>query len=117
MKLEDGSTFLLDPAEKAAWIADLKSGNFKQGQGWLKITIQDGVDEYCCMGVKIQRTNPGELKLDTTGYYKFQGLHGVLPTSMLPTEVQLILTRMNDGSDHSHSKTFSQIAVWIDKNL
>lgn len=42
------TTFELGPKQKL-WIAALRSGEFKQGKGFLKIE-----DHYCCLGVACQ---------------------------------------------------------------
>jgi hypothetical protein len=35
---------------KAQWIADLRSGEYEQGKGNLRRTV-DGTEHYCCLGV------------------------------------------------------------------
>jgi hypothetical protein len=36
---------------KDKWIADLRSGEYRQGHGYLCVTRADGTTEYCCLGV------------------------------------------------------------------
>jgi hypothetical protein len=40
----------MDPVIKAQWLADLRSGEFQQGIGFLTRT-RKGVEENCCLGV------------------------------------------------------------------
>lgn len=37
----------MNPEVKAEWLDALRSGNYKQGKGYLK----DNKDEFCCLGV------------------------------------------------------------------
>lgn len=36
---------------KRKWIKALRSGEFKQGEGSLKIMVEDNGYQYCCLGV------------------------------------------------------------------
>lgn len=38
-------------AIKAQWLADLRSGDFKQGKGALNVVEPDGSHLFCCLGV------------------------------------------------------------------
>lgn len=40
----------MNPEIKELWISALRSGDYKQGRGVLKNTV-NGVDKYCCLGV------------------------------------------------------------------
>ena len=37
----------MNPEIRTRWVAALRSGDYKQGWGWLR----SGSDEYCCLGV------------------------------------------------------------------
>ena len=41
----------MDEAIKRQWIADLRSGEFEQGKGYLGSVQDDGTVRYCCLGV------------------------------------------------------------------
>ena len=100
----------MDAKLKAKWVKALRSGRYKQGEGYLK----DG-DTYCCLGVlcRVQGVDP-ELASAT----------GTLSTSQLkpafsgglPLARTAALANMNDGNlVRQHS--FREIADYIEKNL
>ena len=33
------------------WVKQLRSGQYRQGQGWLHTREENGVDSFCCLGV------------------------------------------------------------------
>jgi len=41
----------MDAEIKAKWIAALRSGEYQQGSGALKIEHHNGTVEHCCLGV------------------------------------------------------------------
>lgn len=41
----------MNPKVKAAWVAALRSGEYKQGKYYLHVTQDSTGDEYCCLGV------------------------------------------------------------------
>lgn len=41
----------MNPEIKALWLEALRSGEYEQGEGWLKQMPDDGPAEYCCLGV------------------------------------------------------------------
>jgi hypothetical protein len=41
----------MNPEVKALWLDALRSGEYKQGQGRLRKTEDDGTFSYCCLGV------------------------------------------------------------------
>ena len=59
------------PNRIRAWIADLRSGEFRQTKGHLR----RGDNGYCCMGVLANRVNPNAWELmgsaDKSGRWKF----------------------------------------------
>lgn len=41
----------MNPEIKARWVAALRSGEYRQGDGFLRIHQADDSDLYCCLGV------------------------------------------------------------------
>lgn len=61
----------MNKERKAQWIEALRSGKYKQGRCYLRIPKQDGVDEFCCLGVacdisEVGRWVDGDFVTDTT---------------------------------------------------
>lgn len=103
---------------KRKWLAALRSGKYKQG----KLNLYDKkYDVYCCLGVAC----------DIVGYHEYLARHGgrgniarqriKVPQILHGQEEGSIsekLIYMNDGSwSYKKSKTFKQIANWIENNL
>jgi hypothetical protein len=91
------------------WIADLRSGRFKQGVGCLR--TED--DEYCCLGVAIPDDMVGVVQFCR---YYYNGYAAELPPSVaeaLGIDATLMekLITMNDGD----GKSFSQIADYLEE--
>lgn len=109
--------------EKAAWIAALRSGEYKQGKGFLKKKVGETY-EFCCMGVLatiIDPTNLRSTELCTNiynYYYSTKHPHMYSPyisLILIPGEekdLEGVLARMNDDG-----KTFPEIADWIKENV
>lgn len=103
----------LDPEFKAKWIAALRSGEYKQGTGWM---YKDG--KYCCLGVASELCGvpaKGKVIILDEGYTEDeirkipQPLRGKSGTN----DVVKSLTNLNDVQQ----KSFSEIADYIEKNL
>ena len=110
---------------KAKWLEALRSGNYQQGKGSLKVVLPDGPPVFCCLGVLADvmgktwtSSNYGgseQVLIDTDGgrFTKY------LPNSVesdagLPmSTTQKHLAMMNDAE----GKTFDQIADYIEANL
>lgn len=111
------------PADiKQKWVDALRSGEYKQGQGYLK--TEDG--GYCCLGV---------LQMCTQGYVEMHeedNTPRALPTrsywSKIRTDLDYYsagegleaeLTHMNDGGGTwtGDPQSFEQIADFIEKNV
>jgi len=92
----------MDKAVKKDWTAALRSGKYKQGQGYLK---DDG--EYCCLGVLC------EIHPDFD--FPVSEWPTALDKSVLgfDDDIQRKLIEMNDLD----SKTFNEIADWIDEHV
>lgn len=100
----------MDAKLKADWVAALRSGKYRQGEGWL-----ENHGAYCCLGVllKIKGVEPADFK-------RIERMSSVLPvayTSGLSTATMLGLARRNDGSCGAPKMTFSEIADYIEANL
>lgn len=104
------------------WCSDLRSGNFPQTFGALR-----NASGYCCLGVLGERL--GKMNEQCSEYYGWQskiwdwgGAHVCPPVkdteaAGLPTSAVEELMRMNDGSVQHPSKTFPEIADWIEANI
>ena len=106
---------------KEKWVKALRSHEFKQGKGRLKIEKSDGKLNYCCLGV-LHEVDNGKWHKGITQYYT-GSTRSVLNSSSvrlfgkftrgLTSDESLILTKMNDED----GKKFYQIANWIEKNI
>lgn len=111
----------MDPEIKAQWIADLRSGNFKQGSGHLKVKYSDSEEFlYCCLGVLAER-QLSEYFVPENYQYGCSYVCGTSSTGIpsdlidkttLDDNAQRPLARMNDRGVSFHS-----IADWIEENL
>lgn len=102
----------LSPEIKAQWLAALRSWKYEQGESCLR--SRD--DRFCCLGVLADILFPENWSKDDSDYY-LSGFPGsvywaYLPENILDTDIQGVLTLMNDGGD-----TFNMIADWIERNL
>lgn len=126
----------MKPEVKAAWVADLRSGEYVQGQGTLCSTDRDGNEKHCCLGVLLDGQTLGGWEMEdhklrdlecgyiTTASYTYVTARGgsrngcVLPDSLrrrmgISEPEQEELTKMND----SKRWRFGQIADWIEEHL
>jgi hypothetical protein len=122
----------MDPTDKAKWVAALRSGEFKQGQGALRQDVfshGQGTtvgQTYCCLGVaqcvlggQQPKKNASVLRANRFG---------------LSTKLQEALAEANDGGagarhafndlglptprlNKDGKATFTSIANWIEKYL
>ena len=69
----------MDPDIKSKWVADLTSGEYKQGRRWLR----DKGDQYCCLGVLCDQysraTGKPWVRDCDAPIYKFMGALSSLP--------------------------------------
>lgn len=100
----------MDPAVKAAWVAALRSGKYKQTSGRLR-----HAGGFCCLGVLCE-----VIETPRAFYgYKFELEGGEntsnhnLPFYFLPRDIQNQLSTMND----KYGASFEEIADWIEANL
>jgi hypothetical protein len=126
---------MMNPEIKAQWIADLRSGEFVQGTGYLNA---DG--KLCCLGVLCeQAVKAGVVESDMSGegtvYY--DGKDNILPDQVrewagLPGanthdnpnnpdvtvhDTAVSLAELNDGENGWEGHTFGQIADLIEAQL
>lgn len=103
----------MDAELKAKWIAALRSGEYKQGNGRLR----DG-DKYCCLGVLCDVSGAGRWQ-DDWYYDNSGGANCYLPESLsidIDRDTQGTLAVMNDGNILPPA-TLDEIADYIEANL
>ena len=92
------------------WTDALRSGEYKQGQGFLKHASEEG-DVYCCLGVALKlcgrKRFPKEIE---TQFFSEYGELKLLHPHLEYAEESL-LAKMND-----EGKTFAEIADYLDKH-
>lgn len=95
------------------WLADLRSGNFKQGRQHLKLRDRmSGDTRHCCLGVLGERLNL--LEEDEAGDWMCPGDSGdeYLPFHIIEDTDQTYLAGKNDDDRWD----FERIAEYIEKN-
>ncbi len=100
---------------KDKWLADLRSGEFKQATGQLRSwgRTSDGfADTYCCLGVLVQQLCD-EWTIYPMANGKEIGSLICLNYDIMSQPLQSQLVRMND----TNRRSFSQIADWIEENI
>lgn len=108
-------------AEK--WINALRSGNYKQGKSYLYSYVSNGItgeDRYCCLGVACTLNNipKSDLRCEFIGQSFFMPVE--LKGDGSYNNLVRALTDLNDGThsnDHRDSKSFNEIASWIEQNV
>lgn len=130
------------PEIKAQWLADLRSGEYKKGKGYLKHRNALGQIEYCCLGVLCeQAAKAGIISAaieSVDGYFYFGSDQFILPYAVMEWaglemanpglwQVQgpayvgpLTLSMANDHSgrgDEEPERSFSEIADLIEQYL
>lgn len=114
----------MDAEVKRAWVAALRSGQYKQGQGAL-CKINGKERRFCCLGVlcdlgKSKSWVPSPLAEDgqmLAFHQDGRGWVASLPSRIakqinLNGDEHAILVQMNDSG-----KSFKEIADWIEENL
>lgn len=106
----------MDKTVKKAWVAELRSGDYKQGT----FQLRDEDNEFCCLGVLCNvhaKNNPSFAKTQKhpEEYDRRSGLPSpmVLAWAGLKRITAEKLARLND----EEGKTFNEIADWIVKNV
>lgn len=129
----------MDREVRDQWIADLRSGRYKQGVNALRVKNDSGV-QYCCLGVLGNRL-PGarwssDLPYTNNCSLVASGLPSAgfsIETQFEPNQLRVLgltvkqqdkLVQMNDGFDphalnhtEATARSFDEIADWIEKNV
>jgi hypothetical protein len=118
---------------KAAWIANLRSGKYKQGVRFLRCTDSRSKKErFCCLGVLCETMGVPAQQKKPNWPSIYDGYDTTLSPALqkqagLPTEVTELLITLNDGAGvREHLKgtglrsprprTFKEIADWLEKH-
>ncbi len=120
------------------WVAALRSGKYKQGQGKLRTVAQgEEAPRYCCLGVLCELIKGSDgWKPETnqfTGNTDYRPPHATKGTTGMPSDrmcKELGLNKRHDGIPTSFDDVrsfladkndsgwgFKRIANWIEKNL
>lgn len=112
----------MNPEIKAKWLTALRSGEYKQGVGYLR----QADNTYCCLGVladiavKEGVCEAPFLKSDSlVPHWTYDGMSGDLSVELerwsgiSGNSTQVNLMTMNDDDGYS----FDAIADWIEENL
>lgn len=114
----------MDPVIRARWVAALRSGEYPQGHGALRV----GDGNFCCLGVLCElAVKDGVISppVETNGYWQYSGESGTLPLPVAdwakvggnqvpPSGDGLAVAEMNDGNADRAPWPFAQIADAIE---
>jgi hypothetical protein len=78
----------MNPEIKAEWVADLRSGKFKQGRSTLRRNNQDGTHDFCCLGVLAEQA----VRKGVATRYGVSGRH----TEYVGSDGQVFVTGLSD---------------------
>lgn len=107
---------MMDPDIKAKWLAALRSGNYRQGMGWLRTS-----NGFCCLGVLCDVVEPsrwgGSHKVNDMLVWSHDGedcmkYQWEIDGGLLGEDTQEELATMNDDG-----KPFAEIADYIENEL
>lgn len=106
----------MDPVLKDKWLKGLRSGEYKQGKGFLR----NEDNTHCCLGVLAEQIEGTSWEVED-GYYTLIkdgvacGVCGLCTTRLnLPSDFPSpVLIDFNDCD----GKTFPEIADWVEENL
>lgn len=76
----------MNPDVKAQWVAALRSGEYEQAHGYLKVVDEGGGVGYCCLGVLCELMPGVERTIKTRAGSSIPGYFG--DHSYLPPEVR-----------------------------
>lgn len=119
----------MDPDVKAKWVAALRSGEYLQASGWLKILYKRGKKfHHCCLGVAAEVLGASKnewhpAKPDSSDNEDVREVwvcgdslgaltYDFMDSIKLDTLAASALVDMNDNGT-----SFKRIATWIEKNL
>lgn len=106
----------MDPAKKAQWVAELRSGTFQQAR---HILYELETNRYCCLGVYLKTVkgmqenripDSGRCFVELSG--RNESWRDLLTADSIDTKAIDVVADMND-----HGSTFEEIASWIESNL
>jgi hypothetical protein len=102
----------MNPERKTQWVFALRSGNYKQGRGWLR---ED--DRFCCLGVLCDLYDPTAWD-EHVAYMLYFG-EGCLPPYRVRQEVGLDIEDANDlaNMNDRRGSSFEDIARYIEEHL
>lgn len=92
---------------KAKWVKALRSGKYKQIDGWLKKYLEDGSTGFCCLGV-LQDICPTPIPKFDYGFIKEELLDE--EDCGIPKKLQVRLAHYNDAG-----RSFEWIASNIER--
>jgi len=98
----------MDATVKAAWVAALRSGKYKQGEAAM---YNRTTDAYCCLGVLCAVQDPFSVS--------FMGLPGsnIAPTPELRAGLDDADINILMAANDTHRWTFEEIATYIEDML
>lgn len=100
----------LTQEEKDKWLVALRSGQYKQTKGILKLKEDGKEPAYCCLGVLCEVIG---FKSVSSGTIKYTN-HDPYPAyALLPGPIQETLCTQNDSNAHN----FMEIANWIEEHV
>lgn len=104
--------YKMDPEKKRVWVAELRSGNHRQGKHKLMQQVAGEPTMYCCLGVLAKVTG---LLTEKQLFYNegYDQLHVVLGVPPYGVSNRTTCIHMND----TEGKSFAEIADWVEKNL
>jgi hypothetical protein len=112
----------MNPQIKQKWLNALRSGDYQQGQRYLRTN-----SGFCCLGVLCDlygKENNVEWELlDVSTHYEFQGFESYLPSSVRKwANLEYCNPHVNNGEStlvrlNDTGFTFEQIADVIEKQL
>jgi hypothetical protein len=94
------------------WTDALRSGEYKQGQGFLKHRLPEGGDLYCCLGVALKlcgrKRFPKEVE---TQFFSEYGSLKLLHPTITAQDEKALAQKNDDGF------SFAEIADYIDERF
>ena len=100
------------------WIAALRSGEYKQGNGVLHQVSKDGAERFCCLGVLCRVLKETPSPVQKNGDVLYDNLCGIL-SSKLRDLVGIRIQTMDEiiWMNDQQRWSFDQIADWVQANL